>query len=357
MRSPPDLGSFTKLHGAKLLRSSVWLEPLHVRVMWIALLAAADHRGIVLGSRKGLAHMANMPPDLAEQALAVLAAPDPDSSSPEHGGRRIEMLEGGVQILNHGKYRDVRTEAQVRHTEATQRWQAKRKAEAAAVSDGQLVSTLIGLTAEAEADRDAEADREPPTVVEGFALRPPVVKPAKPPSTRAAKPPAGKALGQCGDLEWAVVLRAYDRAREIGGMPAQWGAYRDTPTNRRDALRIFSEGYTETDLLAVLEHIGRGLAAGTHDPKWTTLEHVARSMGRYTQEAAAAAPRSKPTPKPTAPLEIDGIALNDEELAVYRSNAVPAHGAWAVQVMRQRHEQPMEPDPEILRSLGLGGAR
>jgi len=297
MRSPPDLGSFTKLHGAKLLRSSVWLEPLHVRVMWIALLAAADHRGIVLGSRKGLAHMANMPPDLAEQALGVLAAPDPDSSSPEHGGRRIEILEGGVQILNHGKYRDVRTEAQVRHKEATQRWQSKRKAEAVAVKDSQPVSTLIGLTTDADQDQDAEADREPPTVVEGFALaHAPAVKPAKTTAPRTTKrPPPGSTMAQCDDQEWAAVLHGYARAREIGGMPPQWGAYRDTPTNRNQALRIFREGYTAADLLAVLEHIGRGLAAGTHDPKWTSLEHVARTMARYLNDAAgASAPRARP---------------------------------------------------------------
>lgn len=349
----------------KVLDSSIWVnEDATTRLLWITMLAMSDSDGYVRAPLVGIAARARISLADAERGMERLTSPDLHSSSSDHEGRRVESNGPGCWlVLNRRKYWDLRTKEQADNAARQASFQAKRRAAKASVAVSS--NTNNGYNArsrtEGEGDRDREQEGEqeasPTGKAEGFALRPPVVKPAKPPSTRAAKPPAGKALGQCGDLEWAVVLRAYDRAREIGGMPAQWGAYRDTPTNRHHALRIFSEGYTEADLLAVLEHIGRGLAAGTHDPKWTTLEHVARSMGRYTQEAAAAAPRIKPAPGPTAPLEIDGIALSDEELAVYRSNAVPAHGAWAVQVMRQRHEQPMEPDPEILRSLGLGGAR
>lgn len=140
-------------------------------------------------------------------------------------------------------------------------------------------------------DGSPEPTKEPPVEP---TMEPPVLFALDPlPAKRASKSKAPAA--GCTDEQWASVLGAYARARDLGGMPAQWGAYRDTVTNRGHAARIFREGYSEADLTAVLEHIGRGLAQGSHDPKWTSLEHVARTMGRYLHEAAAgpAAPRSR----------------------------------------------------------------
>lgn len=70
-------------------------------------------------------------------------------------------------------------------------------------------------------------------------------------------------------------------------MTAQWGRWKDTDRNRKLAARIWADGHTPEDLMRVMEHIGRGLADGSHDPKWTTLEHVARHVDRYLHEAAA----------------------------------------------------------------------
>lgn len=350
---------FVKLY-TKVLDSSIWVnEDATTRLLWITMLAMSDSDGYVRAPLVGIAARARISLADAERGMERLTSPDAHSSSSDHEGRRVESNGPGCWlVLNRRKYWDLRTKEQADNAARQASFQAKRRAAKAsgAVSSNATNGDNARSRTEGELDREREGDQEPPTVVEGFALRPPVPPPKVKP-TKAKRPPPGSALEQCDDQEWAAVLHGYARAREIGGMPAQWGAYRDTPTNRNQALRIFREGYSAADLLAVLEHIGRGLAAGTHDPKWTTLEHVARTMGRYTQEAAAAAPRGKPSPKPTAPLEIDGVTLTDEELAVYRSNAVPAHGAWAVQVLRQRQEAPTEPDPEILRSLGLGGAR
>jgi hypothetical protein len=69
-------------------------------------------------------------------------------------------------------------------------------------------------------------------------------------------------------------------------MPTQWGAYRDTATNRAIVGRIYREDYTAADVDTVLDYWAQGLVAGSHDPQWTTLEHLARSMGRYLQQAA-----------------------------------------------------------------------
>jgi hypothetical protein len=43
------------------------------------------------------------------KAIEKLTAPDTYSMSKEHEGRRIEVMEGGFQILNYVKYRDIRT--------------------------------------------------------------------------------------------------------------------------------------------------------------------------------------------------------------------------------------------------------
>jgi hypothetical protein len=69
-------------------------------------------------------------------------------------------------------------------------------------------------------------------------------------------------------------------------MRAGWGRWVDNATNRRLAARIWADGYTADDLRVVMRHIGQRLATGDHDPKWTSLEHVARQLGRYLNEAA-----------------------------------------------------------------------
>lgn len=130
-----------------------------------------------------------------------------------------------------------------------------------------------------------EPTREPTTLFELAPL----------PAKRAPKgKPKPKPKAGCTDEQWAVVVEAWAEARELGGMPAQWGRMRDNPTNRKHAGRIFADGYTEADLRAVMRHIGQGLARGTHEPRWAVLEHVARTMERYVQEAVAADQRPQP---------------------------------------------------------------
>lgn len=300
---PVNLGPFVKIYG-KILRSSVWLEPLHVRVMWISLLASANAEGVVLGSMRGLAHAANVTPEQGRDALDVLASPDPDSSSPEHEGRRIEIIDGGVRILNHSRYREARTISQVKAVQRTQRWREKKKAEA--VTDRHRPSqpsTLTRVTTEADTEADLEAEAEhppnPPRGGQGFALEPPA--PSRPKRKTRTK------RDGCTDEQWAAVVEAWAEARRLGGMSARWGAWGDNATNRRHAARIWADGYTGQDLLAVMRHIGQGLAAGTHDPKWTSLEHVARTMGRYLHEAESTMPVASGR---LGPEELDEFAAN-----------------------------------------------
>jgi hypothetical protein len=99
--------TFTKLFGS-ITGSSVWLEDDRTRIVWITMLAMADRDGYVGASVGGLAHIARVPREAVELALAKFLAPDADSRNPAHEGRRIELAPRGWRLLNHGQYRDQR---------------------------------------------------------------------------------------------------------------------------------------------------------------------------------------------------------------------------------------------------------
>jgi hypothetical protein len=128
--------TFTKLFSS-ITRSSVWLEDDQTRLVWITLLALADRDGYVGASVKGLAHMARVPPEKAQEALDKFLAPDPDSRSKDHDGRRLEVTERGWLVLNHGKFRDMRSEDARREYFREQ----KRKSRLRQSKDKSLMST------------------------------------------------------------------------------------------------------------------------------------------------------------------------------------------------------------------------
>lgn len=74
------------------------------------MLALANRQGYVAASVGGLAHEARVDRETCEKALKVLSSKDEDSRSKEFEGRRIEVVEGGFQLLNYEKYRSMRAE-------------------------------------------------------------------------------------------------------------------------------------------------------------------------------------------------------------------------------------------------------
>lgn len=119
----PD--NFVKLYRS-ILTSSVWLEALPTKVVWITMLAYADADGNVWASMGGLAHLAGVSPKQCREALKVLLAPDPDSRTELHQGRRIEKINGGWAVLNHQLYRDYRTAKQVQTAKRQARFRHRR---------------------------------------------------------------------------------------------------------------------------------------------------------------------------------------------------------------------------------------
>lgn len=93
--------TYTKLFSG-IVSSTIWAEPEATRCVWVTLLAMADRNGEVNGTPVGLARIANVSLDNCKIALATLLSPEP---SDHDDGRRIEEIEHGWRLLNHGKYR------------------------------------------------------------------------------------------------------------------------------------------------------------------------------------------------------------------------------------------------------------
>jgi hypothetical protein len=161
------VSGFVKLYGS-ITTSSVWSEPSDTRVVWVTMLAEADADGIIGASLPGLARVANVSLEAAQTAIDTFLAPDPYSRTPENDGRRIEVVDGGWRLLNHKKYRDMRTPSQVA--------EAERKAAYRARSKGGTVPECPGTAPEIQTEAEAEAYTEteattPPTraVLRGIA--------------------------------------------------------------------------------------------------------------------------------------------------------------------------------------------
>lgn len=99
------MAGYTKLFHS-ILASTIWREDAATRLVWITMLAMTDKRGDVQASVPGLADFARVPVEECRRALAKLMAPDPDSRTDDHEGRRIMPIEGGWRLINHRKYRD-----------------------------------------------------------------------------------------------------------------------------------------------------------------------------------------------------------------------------------------------------------
>ena len=90
------------------------------------MLAMADRDGVIGASVPGLAKAAGVDRGDCERALEEFTSPDPDSRTPDHGGRRIEKCEGGWRLLNHSKYRELQS-AEDKRAKDAERQRNKRE--------------------------------------------------------------------------------------------------------------------------------------------------------------------------------------------------------------------------------------
>lgn len=161
--------AFVKIHGV-ILRSSIWTLPLHVRIVWITMLALADADGIVEASVGGLAIQAQVTREQCQEAVDLFLGPDPDSRDGTTG-ERIEAVPGGWLVLNHAEYRDRQTRAQRLAADRAKKHRDKRRELKAADVTNHARHDLSLSEAEAEADTEAEkkkSTRKPKPSMEGF---------------------------------------------------------------------------------------------------------------------------------------------------------------------------------------------
>lgn len=115
---------YTKLFG-EIIHSTIWLEPLPHKVVFVTMLAMCDDRGEVRASTPGLARAAGVTREECEMALKSFMEPDKDSRSQEYEGRRIKEVDGGWKMLNHEKYRQLRSIEERRAYQAD--WMANKR--------------------------------------------------------------------------------------------------------------------------------------------------------------------------------------------------------------------------------------
>ncbi len=102
--------AYTKLFNS-IITSTIWSEDDQTRIVWITMLAIADKNGEVQGSIPGLARIAGVPVEACRTAINKFLSPDVDSRTKDDEGRRIDVIEGGWHLLNHGKYRNMASDA------------------------------------------------------------------------------------------------------------------------------------------------------------------------------------------------------------------------------------------------------
>lgn len=107
--------SFTKLFSS-IVTSTIWVEPLPTRIVWITMLATCDRNGNVYASIPGLAQVSGVALPDCERAIETFLSPDKYSRTQDHEGRRIEPIDGGWRLLNYGKYRAMLDAERVRES-------------------------------------------------------------------------------------------------------------------------------------------------------------------------------------------------------------------------------------------------
>lgn len=124
------------------------------------MLAMADRHGRVWASIPGLANRARVPTEDCRSALDTFLAPDRDSRTEAHEGRRIEPIDGGWKLLNHQKYRDIRDEESIKETKRKYMANRRAKEKAHITINASEVVVRPNVANHVHSRHNAEADTE-----------------------------------------------------------------------------------------------------------------------------------------------------------------------------------------------------
>jgi len=149
--------NYTKLFNS-IVTSTIWTEDDKTRIIWITMLALANQNGEIQASIPGLARLAGISIPDVETALGKFTSPDAYSRTPDNEGRRIAVIEGGWELLNHAKYRRMASLADQKDANAKR--QQRHRARNASVTPRNASVTVETDIAEAEAEAEANTEVE-----------------------------------------------------------------------------------------------------------------------------------------------------------------------------------------------------
>lgn len=113
--------------------------PWEALVTFQQLIVIADKHGVVDLTAEAISRRTTIPLTIIEKGLRALEKPDPESRTPDEGGRRIVRLSSkrswGWRIVNYLKYRDIRNQ-EARRDYHRQYWQEKRSPKGQTASRG-----------------------------------------------------------------------------------------------------------------------------------------------------------------------------------------------------------------------------
>lgn len=292
---------FTKLLSS-ILSSTVWLEDDQTVRVWITMLAMADAEGYVGASVPGLAHTARVPVEACRRALEKFEAPDPDSRSQEHDGRRIVRVDRGWTLLNYRKIRAMHDaeEKRLRDRERKRR----ERALSADVHVCPAVSAHVQNVAQAEAEAEAEEEGERENA------RAREERLGGPRATRPWPEVDGEPAGS------STVARAL-LTEALALTPRGADELRPAKRSHIAAMeRLLGDGESAEEIQAILAFAAASVTAGTTDPKWWGPRMLEpgpwqRWRGDYARRRAPPAP--PPTETLCAAEERDGEPPLDPE--------------------------------------------
>lgn len=152
--------TYVKLFGS-IIHSTVWQADLHVKVVWITLLAMADEDGNVWSSIPGLAKAAGVSIEQCTEALRNFMAPDAYSRTKDHEGRRLAEIDGGWLVLNYTMYRRLASSQDKKNAEKQRRYRDRKASR---------YVTLPHVTTEGEEEVKGEVQERKPLLSEAIRL-------------------------------------------------------------------------------------------------------------------------------------------------------------------------------------------
>lgn len=143
-----------------IVDSSLWEEPLHVRITFVTMMALKDADHVVRVKDHHLRRKANVTDQELIDALKVLSEPDRRTSiTQDFDGRRIKRVEDGWLVLNGEKYQEM-----MRVSNQRARWARQKQAQ----RERQKCHPLPGERAYEEALRSGD-DKRAQDILDGQA--------------------------------------------------------------------------------------------------------------------------------------------------------------------------------------------